>query len=754
MTTPITASHCEASSLDPEEGGRAVSRGPVLVAAPDLRAEAAPSGDPVPHIVIIDDEPEVARELAEYLARRGFPSRHTSNPREGFRLVLHNPEISVVITDVRMPGLNGFDMARELKKALPASRTVELVVMTGHAGFDEAVEALQAGASDFLTKPISPKALLHAVRRSDEIVRLRRLDLDYKDKLKHALASAETELRETELRLTSIADNLPGVIFQGLIRSDGSRAYTYLGGASDEFYGYRISDLVSDPKGLLSVVHPDDIWGLVSAERVALEDLTTWESDFRIVLPDGANQWLHSIAQPRRLENGDVICEGIILDINDQKYAEQKLESLAFYDPVTGLPNRNNLLTTLEKSIVEAKKTGLTVSVVQLDIERLNIVNETYGYETGNELLCSVGTRLRELGDPEMVIGRSGDSALVCLLTGLSNSGSIARKIEDIEELISTPFRIDGQELFVNFSLGISSYPDDGSDPETIFKNADAALQRSKRSSPRRPVFYDRKMSERIRRRVSMEAQLRRALDRDEIIPFFQPQESIKDKQIVGVEALARWFRADGTSMPPSEFISVAEDSGLIEQIGDVMMHTAIGQTANQRLGRLPFTVSVNISGEQLKRPGLARRISAIMNESKIEPSLLKLELTESVLLDDVETARRFMAEMDEMGVGLEIDDFGTGYSSLSYLTEFPVERLKIDRKFVTNMVNNDRHAKIVQAIITMAHALGLKVVAEGVETEEELVFLRAYQCDYMQGYLLSRPMSGQDLFSWLSARR
>ena len=441
-------------------------------------------------------------------------------------------------------------------------------------------------------------------------------------------------------------------------------------------------------------------------------------------------------------------------ELLERRVAESTVElhRLAYYDVATGLPNRNKLLRDLDELINSARRSGTMVGVLLLDIERFGFINETMGYESGTELLGAIGARLASIFRGTDIAGRFGSDEFACLVGNVSDQAGLREIVSRVEGLFAEPFCLGGRELFLKVGVGVASYPVHGREAEQVFRCAEAALHRSKRHVIHETTYYERAMGEFARRQLELEAELRTAIVNGEIKPYVQPQICLRTGEVSGAEALARWIRPDGTVVSPGEFIPLAEEVGLSDAIFETMLRQLADEVSTWRrdLGWNAPT-SINISAHQLRNPQFSQLVLSVLAARGLSPDTIKLELTETVLLDDLSVAKRFLAELVGHGVGIQIDDFGTGYSSLSYLAELPVQSLKIDQVFVSRLLEEPTQARVVQAVIALGEAFELQVVAEGVEQKEQLDYLRENNCDFAQGYFIARPMPPVDFASWLA---
>lgn len=431
---------------------------------------------------------------------------------------------------------------------------------------------------------------------------------------------------------------------------------------------------------------------------------------------------------------------------------EEQLHYAAYYDRLTGLPNRNLLNDRFAHALEEARRHGRMTALLFLDLDRFKQVNDTFGHEAGDQLLCGVARRLKEILRGEDTVARLGGDEYAIVLEELTSPSDAAVTASKILRSLSVPLRVGGHDLFISASVGIAIYPQDGEDIHALLKNADAAMYSAKEAGRASFQFYQPAMTDKSRDRLALELGLRRALDRNELFLLFQPQQELATGRIVGVEALVRWMSPDRGLVPPSEFIPMAEEIGLILPLGEWVLREACKHLKFcQALSISPIRMSVNVSAPQVQRRGFVDVVNRIIQETGVAAEQLELEITESVLMEGSGEVQQTLEALRALGVRFSIDDFGTGYSSLSYLKRMPIDKLKIDQSFVRDLSTDPNDAAITRAIIAMAHSLRLTVIAEGVETESQREFLVAEGCDEVQGYLIGRPVGCDQLRRLLS---
>lgn len=442
------------------------------------------------------------------------------------------------------------------------------------------------------------------------------------------------------------------------------------------------------------------------------------------------------------------------LDLTEYKHAEEKVNYFAFHDALTNLPNLELFKDRLKHALVAAERKGQMLAVVLIDLDRFKTINDTLGYVTADQLLREVAKRIGACVRETDTVARFGGDDFGLLLTEINRPEDAAKIAQHIQQALSAPFNFDEQELFLTSSIGISYNPDDAKDAVGLLKSAGIALHRAKELDGNNYQFYTSGRTTTALRQLVLENNLRPGLERDEFIVHYQPQVNIQSFQLVAMEALVRWEHPALGLLYPSEFIRLAEDNGLIVSIGEWVLRTACLQSkAWQDSGFDPLRVAVNLSARQFQQPALVESVTQVLKDTGLDPNLLELELTEGSIMKDPNQAIRKLHELKAMGIHISVDDFGTGYSSLNYLKRFPIDTLKIDQSFVRDINTDSDNEAIVSAIITLAHALKLNVIAEGVETQEQLESLRVLKCDEVQGFLFSRPLSVADFTSLLAER-
>jgi len=486
------------------------------------------------------------------------------------------------------------------------------------------------------------------------------------------------------------------------------------------------------------------------SEAIALGEAQMYEALAR--RPDGREVHVQVVTMPRRNARGRVVSLfGTLQDITARKRVEEQLIHLARYDALTDLPNRVLFKDRLSVAIAQARRLGKRLAVLFLDLDRFKNVNDSFGHDIGDRLLREVARRLRGSVRSSDTVSRQGGDEFIILLPEIDSEKAAAYVAGKVLAALADPIALGETELLVSASVGIACYPENGGDAETLLRNADAAMYAVKAAGRGHFQFYSAEMNARAHERLMLESDLRRAIERGELFLQYQPQVALGSGAIIGIEALVRWRHPVRGIVPPMDFIPIAEESGLIVAIGDCVLAGACHQQARWvREGIARGPIGVNVSATQFRQPGFVQGVMLALERAGLAPEQLELEVTESVVMHGVDIAREKLAALDALGVSLAIDDFGTGYSSLSYLKQFPLDRLKIDRSFVSGLPEDKESGAIAQAIISMGRSLDLKVIAEGIETPEQAAYLASMGCDEGQGFLYSRPLTAEDCAAFL----
>lgn len=687
---------------------------------------------PLRVLIIEDSEDDVALVLRE-LRRAGYePEFQRVETAEEMKEALAGQKWEIVICDYAMPRFNAPAALRVLRES---GIDIPFIIVSGTIGEDTAVEVMKAGAHDYIMK-WNLKRLVPAIERELREAELRR-----------AKRRAEEELRESENKFRELFHNANDAIFLNRVSEEGRLdkfleanqvACQRLGYSREEFLGMSLEQIIA-PERLDETL--EALRQLLAQGHVSFETVHIAKDGSKI--PVEVNVRVFTLNRNR-------VALSVARDITERKRAEEKIYRLAYYDALTELPNRALFIDRVAWGIVQARRNQMAAAVIFLDLDRFSTINDTLGSEVGDRLLQGVAQRLTgSLRETDLAARVGGDDFAVLALVAHAEDG--ARVAENILEALRPAFEIDDHKLYVTASIGVSIYPYDGDDAHNLLKNAGAAMQLAKEQGGNGYQFFTPSMHTLGLKRLLLESNLRRALERQEFVLHYQPQVEVETGKTIAVEALIRWQNPERGLVAPGEFIPLAEDTGLIVPIGEWVLHTACSQCKSwQKLGFPQARVSINLSARQFQQPNLVQLIADALAGSKLDPNCLELELTENVVMKNPEQAAATLRRLKEIGVSISLDDFGTGYSSLSYLKNLPIDGLKIDRSFVRDLTSDPNDAAIIMAVITLAHSLKLKVIAEGVENEEQLSFLRLLRCDAVQGYFYSRPMPAEAVREWL----
>ncbi|MEN8802710.1 MAG: EAL domain-containing protein [Thiogranum sp.] len=697
----------------------------------------------VSRVLVVDDDVASRKLMRKTLMREGFEVIEAENGEQALT-VFDEQHPDIVLLDVEMPIMDGFTACEKLRRRKRADH-IPVLMVTGLEDITSVNRAYDAGATDFITKPINWPVLGHRIRymlRSSETL--------------VELAYTVRELHASRVRLT----NAQRIAQLGNWEIDTE---TITMSWSEEVYrilGVEQERVTPSLAALLGLVHEEDREQVRHWFSLALKTGGGHSINYRVVSPRGrlcnVFQQVEAIID---LDGNVTQLHGTLQDTTERQKFEDKIRELAYFDSLTGLPNRESFLMHVDQSIKSASRHKHELAALFLDLDNFKRINDTLGHTIGDLLLKAIAERLQECLRSSDIVGhdtdyvstnmvsRFGGDEFTMLLTEIHNSDVAAVVSQRVMESLMRPLNLAGHEVVVTPTIGIAIFPEDGNNSEVLFRNADTAMYAAKRNGKNQFQFYNKAMNANAKERLMMESQLRNALENKELQLHYQPQMELDNGRVVGVEALLRWQNKKLGNVPPDTFIPIAEDSGLIIPIGEWVLRTACTQLkAWQDTGVLIERVAVNISVRQFMHPRFFELVKQVIEDTGLDAESLELEITESLLMQDVETAIHLLRELKAIGIQLAIDDFGTGYSSLSYLKRYPIDRLKVDKAFVQDITTNFQDAAITKAVIAMGNNMDLRVIAEGVETEEQLHYLVDKQCHEVQGYYLSKPIPAHDV--------
>ncbi len=697
---------------------------------------------PLINLLIVEDEPRYLESTRLLLSRYIHNIDSAVTGAQAYAL-LAKRAYDLALLDLRLPDASGHEIMAYVRQHQPHCR---VIVMSGDSHIESAIQSLRLGAYDYLRKPYEPDELIKTVRNA-----LSKLQLERDN------ARMLQQLEQSEQWHRLLVNTSPDVIYT----LDAKGVFTYVNDIIERTLGYSPSELIG--KDYLIIVPP----GELENARYRLNERRTGERatrnhELRLARKEDL---LSSLAE--RTSQDMVVVElssmgmyrnradeekeflgtyGVARDISERKQAEATIAFQAYHDLLTGLPNRALFKDRLGQAIVHAKRHGQTMAALFLDMDRFKVVNDTLGHLVGDGLLQAVAQRLRGSLREGDTLSRIGGDEFMLLLPHIRNRDNAAYIAQKILASLKQPFHVEGHEIFVGISIGIAVFPDDGDTIETLVKHADIAMYHAKDSGRNDYKFFTHDLQKSFTGRLAVENEMRHALENQEFEVYYQPQISVQDQRIRGMEALIRWNHPTRGIVPPNEFIPIAEECGLITPISEWVLGAACRQANLWRASELPpITMAVNLSARQIEHPQFIEKFTHCLRENQMDGQGLEIEITESTLMRDMEGSIEKLRMLAELGVEISIDDFGTGYSSLSYLKKLPIHSLKIDRSFIHDLnghMNNG--TTIVAGIAAMAKGLKLNVVAEGVETRAQLDYISTLGCDAYQGYLFSRPVAAE----------
>ncbi len=691
-------------------------------------------------VLIIDDNINLLYSTQAIVEANGYQCIIADGGEAGLN-VLTSSHIDILLLDLSMPDIDGYTVLQQIHQQ---QMDIDVIVVSGETTFDSAAAVFRNGAIDFLPKPYKPAQLISTL---DNIA--------HKRELKKNIKLMQAQLEESERRYRFIVSYSPDIIYM----IDHKGFFTFINDRITDLLGYKPEDLIGEHFSAL--VHEDD---LPLAEHVFNErrtgDRASQNVELRLKSTDPDVQSL-------AFESSSIVIElcsmgiyenredgtpylgtyGVARDISDRKKDQEMIHFQAYHDLLTRLPNRELFLDRLNLSISQAGRNNSKLAVLFLDMDGFKFINDSLGHVIGDSLLQRVAYRLQEtLRDTDTVSRIGGDefNILIPELQNRAEAGLVSQKILDA---FSKPILLDHHEITISFSIGISLYPDDASSTEELIKNADMAMYHIKGRGKNGYEYFSDHMQSIYQHRHSIEQDIRKALESGQFEPYFQPQYNIFNDEIVGLEALIRWNHPDKGLITPDDFIPIAEEIGLINEIGLYMLQAGCQQLKQWlAAGINPVKLSINVSAFQLAEIDFDTIVCDMVKEYDLPNHLLVLEITESALMQDMETILPRLINLTRCGIGISIDDFGVGYSSLSYLQTLPIDVLKIDRSFLSCIGDDCDKSCIIKAIVAMARELSLDVIVEGVETQKQLDYIKNIGCHIVQGFLLGRPLPADEI--------
>jgi diguanylate cyclase (GGDEF)-like protein/PAS domain S-box-containing protein len=688
-------------------------------------------------MLLIEDNPGDARLIREMLQEQisqKIELTHVECMADAEKHLVEN-STDVIVLDLGLPDAQGLEAVR---RAHAAAHGVPLVVLSKRDDESMAMQAMQEGAQDYLIKgQIEPRDLVRALRYAVE-----------RKSIEEALFE---EQERAQVTLDCIGD--------GVISTDVSGNITFLNMVAEKLTGWSLHEVAGRPMATAFRVLNGNTRKVIPNPMIKASFQNrrgNLPSNSVLVRRDGTDIFIEDSVSPIHDRNGRVIGAVLVFrDVSESREMADQIAHLAEHDFLTGLPNRLLLNDRIGQAIALAERNRGKIAVLFMDMDGFKNINDSLGHPAGDDLLKCIANRLRDCIRGPDTVSRQGGDEFIVLLQGVKKPEDAAIAAKRLLKSLAETYFMGPHNLHITSSIGVSIYPDDGSDAETLIKNADTAMYQAKENGRQSFQFFKPEMNVRAVERQSIEEDLRYALERNEFTLHYQPKINLSTRAITGAEALLRWSHPTRGSVSPAQFIPVAEDSGLIVPIGAWVVREACRQAQAWMVAGLPIgSIAVNVSALEFRNEDFLESLFATLEETGLDPKVLELEVTESALMKNAELSSTILQILRKAGVRVAVDDFGTGYSSLSYLRKFPLDALKIDQSFVRQIADSPDGNTIVSTIITMARSLQLRVIAEGVETPEELAFLLEQRCDEAQGYKFSRPIPAEQFETLLRSEQ
>ncbi|UCH39783.1 MAG: EAL domain-containing protein [Gammaproteobacteria bacterium] len=695
--------------------------------------------------LVVDDDIPARQSLVKLLQRQWPDITEASDGDEAISLIKQR-QFNLIILDLNMPRKSG-DQVLTFIKQKKIETTV--IVISGETSINKVTEAVRLGAYDIFRKPYSFDELEHSIHNAL-----------HKLRIEEEKAHIQKRLEHSEQLHRYMVNNSPDLIY--ILNLEGE--FTFVNNSVKKLLGYERADLIGRHYSEF-IADEDKLKAeyLFNERRRESRTKRTIELGLKCNTANSSKPFQNSTCpielnsmgiytvdskDPKKLSSYQGTY-GVARDISMRKQAEKLITYQAYHDLLTKLPNRAMLLDRLELAINQATRTGQTLIVMFLDLDRFKLINDSFGHVVGDQLLVEVADRLKNEIRTGDTLARLGGDEFMLLLPQPTTRGQAESVAQKLIASLQQPFFLRGKEVYLNVSIGISVYPDDSQDINTLIKNADMAMYEVKATGKNGYIFYNDKLEHAAAEKISIESGLRKALKNDELEIFYQPQLDVKTRRIVGVEALLRWNHPQFGLVEPSYFIEHAEESAIIEQLSEWVLHrVATDLFGDQDFIDSGIKVSINLSASDIRHKEFPESLVALTREHGIQPDRLEIEITENMFMSDIEASTHKLQVLSNKGISIAIDDFGTGYSSLSYLRELPVHTVKIDYSFISEIEHSKKGAALVAAIVGMAQGLGIDIIAEGVESERQSEYLEELGCNVMQGYLFCRPVAVGDFLN------
>jgi diguanylate cyclase (GGDEF)-like protein/PAS domain S-box-containing protein len=690
-------------------------------------------------LLVVDDDQTFLLMIRKVMSNSSFIVVACNNGEDALE-ICRDITPDMILMDVCLPGASGIEICRQIRQTTDYA-TLPILLVTANSDREIVREGYEAGATDFLTKPLDWNLFAH---RAEYLVQAGR-------------AMGELRVNRSSLATAQRIAKIGSFTYDAETQESqwSSELYSILGLDPNRHRAH--------PDTLMHLIHPDELEHVKAVSEQALRDSKSFSIEHRLVLHDGSIRHVRHYAEATEDLMGTRVVTGVLQDTTDHVHAIDQIRYLANFDGLTGLTNRQQFNARLTETMQHAQSSRNLVAVITVDVDRFKLINDSLGHSAGDQILQVVAERVNQQvrnsdcvgrldgDDPDVEIARVGGDEFSLMLPRIvhpTDAGPVAQRIL---ETLREPIDVDGQSLTLTASIGISIYPIDGVTTETLIANADRAMSHAKSQGGNSFQYYSESLNATSTRRLVLESKLRNAVEQNRLHLVYQPKVDLHSGRVIGMEALLRWVEPDLGFVPPDEFIPLAEEIGCISKIGRWVLLDACRQNKEwQDRGLNSVPVSVNVSSRQFSDTDLLEVVTEVLQETGLEPQWLELEITESAMLEDEVTTTQTLKLIRERGIRVSLDDFGTGFSSLSYLRRLSLDTLKIDRSFVMDLPDDDDAKGIFEAIIVMAHVLGLVVIAEGVETEEQRDFLHSIDCDEIQGYLISKPVPPDEFAHFL----
>jgi diguanylate cyclase (GGDEF)-like protein/PAS domain S-box-containing protein len=693
--------------------------------------------------LVVDDETSLRMIMVAALKKFGHDVIEAESGAKGVEL-FNSEKPDIVLLDVMMPVMDGFETCEVIRRS-PGGNDTQILMVTGLEDTESTKKAFEVGANGFVTKPLSLVMLGHRVQymlRAGQAFRELHISRSRLAKTQELakIGNWQIDLNNNQFHCSSEA--------------------CYLLGLDTNDDNLTLDDFVSP------IIHQDRKSAKESLEN-GLKEKQATTLEYRIQHLDGSQK--HILNKSEIIldaQDQPALMLGIVQDVTQLKIAEEEIRFLAFYDGLTGLANRMLFMDRLDQAITDSTRNKKHFALLFLDLDHFKRINDTLGHHIGDLLLKKVAeniknairstdsaTRISEQSRlDDSLIARLGGDEFTILITDLKDPEYAALIARRLLKIIPAVYNFEGNEVSITTSIGISVFPEDGNKADILLKNADTAMYHSKKEGRNTYQYFTDSMNKAVLERFSIDRDLKKALQNNEFVLYYQPQLNLSDRKIVGAEALIRWRHTHRGMIPPDSFIPIAEESGIIIDINKWVLLTTCKQAKQwMEQGLPPITIAINLSGYKLASQNIIQSINNAIQYVDFDAKNIEIEITENILMQDTETTIFILNQIKEMNLKIALDDFGTGYSSLSYLTSFPVDTLKIDRSFVMGSMLNNNNLVIIKAIIAMGHSLAKKIVAEGIETQEQYNFLKEFGCDEGQGYYFNHPVPANEFAKLLA---